>query len=413
MGLRKLIFMCMSPFLLEGAFAQINLVRNPSFENIYNCPSSYSQLDSVIDWSTPIAGGGGSPEDYNACSVGNLVNVPVSQNGLCFQYAHSGNGYVGIDVISSHQVDNWREYIQSKLLNTLTSGKNYCVTFYVSLPNRYYSAYIRPLGAYLDSGMVFSPSFHGLAMVSTSLSTTMAIPQVYNTTQPLSDTLNWMKIEGSFTATGIESYITLGNFFTDANSDIGFIGSPASWDIYYFIDDISVIDVSTPAYAGRDTLIHLGDSVFVGRPPEVGLNEDCIWFVNNVAIDTVAGMWVKPIVPTTYVLKQTICGATTYDSVRVNIDGVGIENYQLSTVNYQLSPNPTTGAFSINLTGSITNDVIVTISDITGKQISSDKILLKDNAAIIDKGLTNGVYIISVKDSNGNIDNPKKITVIR
>ncbi len=79
-----------------------------------------------------------------------------------------------------------------------------------------------------------------------------------------------------------------------------------------------------------------------------------------------------------------------------------------------LFPNPTTGSFTINVIGETGNNVIVIISDITGKLISSDKVILNDNTAIIDKGLKNGMYFITVKDANGNnIGIPKKITVIR
>ena len=405
MFLRKLIIILLiSLFLTEEANSQVNLVINPSFENLSSCPSSAGQIIKAINWNRLITGGGGTPDLFNACSTSNQVGVPVNFNGLCFQYPHSGNGYIGIQVIDSHSPNQDREYIQSKLLYPLVLDNVYCVTFYVNLQNRDV-AYIKTIGAYLDSGNVSSLPNDGIALVT---------PQVYNTSQSLNDTLNWMKIQGSFTATGIESYITLGNFFPDSTSGIGFIGTPTTWTTYYLLDDISVIDVSTPAYAGNDTLIHLGDSVFVGRPPEVGLNEDCVWYVNNVAIDTVAGMWVKPAVPTTYVLKQTICGTTTYDSIHVNIYGAGINNYQLSTVNYQLSPNPSTGSFAINIIGEVTNSVIIEITDITGKLISKENIILSNNSALIDRGLTNGMYFITVKDTNGNkIGNPKKITVIR
>ncbi len=78
-----------------------------------------------------------------------------------------------------------------------------------------------------------------------------------------------------------------------------------------------------------------------------------------------------------------------------------------------LFPNPSSGSFTINITGTITTNVVVEISDITGKLISADKVILNDNTAIIDRGLRNGMYFISVKDLNGNnIGSPKKITII-
>ena len=392
---KKTILICASSFLLEGVFAQINLVPNPSFEIINSCPNGAGQINKATGWHLPISGGG-NPDLFNVCSTSNLVGVPLNFNNTCFQYPHSGNGYVGIDVAIYNQTNNWREYIQSKLLDTLTEGKTYCVTFYASLFN-INRAYIKSLGAYLDSGNVWAIAAHGLAMVSSNMPTTLAIPQVYNATQQLSDTLNWMKIEGSFIATGIESYITLGNFFPDSTSGIGLIGNPTQWNSYYLLDDISVIDVSTPSYAGNDTLIHLGDSVFIGRPPEVGLNEDCIWYVNNVAIDTVAGMWVKPIVPTTYVLKQTICGTTRYDSIRVNIVGAGINQLTNNNV-ITISPNPTNGVFTIS-----TEEVKikeVKIINVLGCEIL--KQVQNDQSATIDlSDFSKGIYFVEVKTERG------------
>ncbi len=396
MRLKKLIFMCLSPFLSEGAFAQVNLVKNPSFENIYHCPNGPGEIDSAVNWRTPVNGGGGSPELYSSCYTGVDIGVPINNSHQSFQQPHFGNNYAGIDVISSYQINNWREYIQGDLIDTLITGKTYCVTFYASLLN-FMGAFIKPLGVYLDNGAISAPAPHGLAPYT---------PQVYNTGQQLSDTLNWMKIEGSFTANGTERYITIGNFFTDAASDIGFVGTPAHWYSYYYIDDVSVIDFSTQAYAGRDSTIALGDSVFVGRPPEVGLNEDCIWYVNNVPIDTVAGMWVKPTVPTTYVLQQTICGTTTYDSIKVNIEGVGIN--ELIMDNYiTISPNPFTSQTTISFSEPQKNTTIK-IMDVVGKEIKT--VLFSGKSLILEKGeMQSGVYFVQITDEKKNVVNKKVV----
>jgi hypothetical protein len=42
-----------------------------------------------------------------------------------------------------------------------------------------------------------------------------------------------------------------------------------------------------------------------------------------------------------------------------------------------------------------------------------ESIQLKHNRAIFDKDLSNGIYIISVKTSDGYLFSPKKITVIK
>jgi len=370
------------------SLAQINLVSNPSFEMIYSCPNGANEIDSAIGWSTPKNGGGGNPELFNVCCTLPLICGVPSQTAMNnFQYAHSGNSYAGIDVIDFFHPDDFREYIQSKFKKNLSAGSTYCVKLYVSLSDQS-SAFIKLLGAYLDDGSVSAPSLFGLAAVT---------PQVYNTLQPLNDTVNWMKIEGSFVATGNEEFITLGNFFADSISGLGFFGTPTYWHSYYYIDDVSVIDASLPAYAGKDTLIHYGDSIFLGRQPEVGLDEDCIWFVNGLPIDTVAGKWVKPDSTTTYILEQTICGNVSYDTVTVSVYGTAIESYTKDGKGITLYPNPVTNVLNIESNTKFSQFII---SDILGNVVIRQQVYNK--AVSVDvSGLGKGLYFVKMVDEKG------------
>ncbi len=386
------------------SFAQINLVANPSFEEISSCPSDIAQIGLAIGWSTLMNGGGGNPDLFHYCCIDpNTCGVPLNTGSYCFQYPHSGSAYCDIQVVGCLHVDYYREYIQSKLTKGLSESHTYCVKFYTSLTDNS-KAYITPIGVYFDDGSVSAPSFYGLATVT---------PQVYNTTQLLSDTVNWMKIEGSFVATGNEEYITIGNFFPDSLSDIGFFGTPSYWFAYYYVDDVSVIDASLPAYAGNDTIILPGDSVFIGRQPEVGLNEDCIWYVNGTPIDTVAGMWVKPDSTTSYVLQQTICSNVSYDTVTVIVSGVGIEQYENGN-GIKIFPNPTTGdfwvQFDMELKGKKAN---IRIYSMIGEMVYNEDICI-GNVNKIMPDLNNGAYFITIKTDDASIKNYNaKITVIK
>ena len=185
------------------SIAQVNLVSNPSFEEIYGCPDYGGQIDSAKGWSTFISGGGGSPDFFHVCCTAPYAcGVPLNSGYYSFQYPHSGNAYCDVQVVGNLSSD-YREYIQSKLIKGLSATHTYCVKFYTNLTD-HSLAYIKPLGAYFDDGIVSAPPPYGLAVAS---------PQVYNTFQPLNDTVNWIKIEGSFTSTGTETYISLGNFF--------------------------------------------------------------------------------------------------------------------------------------------------------------------------------------------------------
>jgi len=303
-----------------------------------------------------------------------------------FQYPHSGNAYCNIQVVGSLPFD-YREYIQSKLIKGLSAGQTYCVKFYTNL-NDNSTAYIKPIGAYFDDGSVSAPPHYGLAVAS---------PQIFNSLQPLNDTLNWMKIEGSFTSTGIETYISIGNFFSSSNSDIVLIGTPSFWDSYYYIDDVSVIDASLPAYAGNDTIIHPGDSVFIGRQPEIGLNEDCIWYVNGLPIDTIAGLWVKPDSSTTYILEQTICGNVSWDTVTVIVSPVGIESYTRNDKGITLYPNPATNMLNIE---SCTKFSQFIVSDVLGNVLIRQQVY--NHAVSIDvSGLGKGLYFLKLVGEKG------------
>ncbi|MBU1720288.1 MAG: hypothetical protein KKA07_14590, partial [Bacteroidetes bacterium] len=300
---------CVIAFVMHIATsdAQVNFVSNPGFEEISSCPDGPGQLSKAENWSILInGGGGGTPELFHVCCPQPAgCGVPLNSSNCSYQIPKSGSSYAGISVTNNYTTDDWREYVQNKLISKLISGHSYCVKFFASLSDQSL-AYITPLGVFIDDGDVYAPPPHGLAA---------AIPQVYNALQHLSDTIDWMWIEGSFVATGIEEYLTIGNFFTDSASDIVLVGAPSNWFSYYYIDDVSVIDIDLPAFAGNDTYIHPGDSAFIGRQPEIGLNDDCIWSVNGSPIDTIAGMWVKPDSTTTYFLEQTICGNVSYDTV--------------------------------------------------------------------------------------------------
>jgi len=375
---------------INMAFNQINLVNNPSFELISSCPSSGDQIYLAISWDTPIGGGGGNPELFHECCTEPFIcGVPLNSGFTSFQYAQSGVAYAGIDAILSWHGNNWREYIQSKLLTGLTANNSYCVKFYVSLSDQS-RAYITHLGAYFDDGSVTPTLPNGIANV---------IPQVVNTVQVLNDTINWMKIESSFKATGNEEYITIGNFYSISESGIGFFGNPSYWGAYYYIDDVSVIDVSLPAYAGNDTLIQHGDSIFIGRQPEIGLDEDCIWFVNGQPIDTVAGLWVWPDSTTTYIVQQTICGNVTWDTVTVSVDtGVGMAAFELNK-RFNVYPNPATHQLTIE--SPVTNATLC-ITNLLGQEVWRQEVREKSFSVDVSR-FGKGVYFVYMKTEKGVI----------
>ena len=131
--MKKLISSFLLCFALLEVLGQVNLVSNGSFEEYSQCPDP-ATLDPMPDNMIELATGwdnptGYSPDYFHSCVViANGLGVP--QNGYGHQNARTGNAYAGL--ISMIETDG-REYIQTQLATQLIAGKQYVVTFYVSL----------------------------------------------------------------------------------------------------------------------------------------------------------------------------------------------------------------------------------------------------------------------------------------
>ena len=369
---------------------------NPSFE-LETCPGVWTGWGDVFQyipgWDT-LRNGGGTPDVFDNCYTPSDQRYYVPNNYWGTQHPRSGNSYGGlVGVYNNVQV---REYIQGIFNENLISGHQYCVKFFVNLSNKSIKSIVT-LGAYIDDGEV-----EGNA---NNFELPNVTPQIVNNLQQLDDTLSWIKIEGVFTANGTEEYITIGNFFPDEESGI-FHSYPLSTNLsaYYYIDDVSVIDMSTPAQAGNDTIIHPGESVFIGRQSEIGLNEACIWFVDGIPIDTIAGMWVTPEETTTYVLQQTLCGDIKYDTVTVVVDEfAGVFEFTKNTNEILVFPNPAREELYIHLKNKTTAIEEITIIDVAGNVYYHEQFEtgVKQCGVALEMILSNGLYILEVILANG------------
>ncbi|MCC7301696.1 MAG: gliding motility-associated C-terminal domain-containing protein [Bacteroidia bacterium] len=209
-------------FFFTGAalFAQSNLVPNWSFEDTVACPTSVGQLNNTTFW---FSATNGTPDYYNECAT-LISNASVPQNGFGYQYAKTGVAYTG--VLTYQAGVNSREYIEAKLIDSLRQGKKYCVSFYVSLAS---GAPIDAFHAVFSNDTIFSG-------IITNLSNP---PDISNPSgNMIADTTAWVLISGTYISSGGENYITIGNFYTDANSNADTSNSIQS---YFYIDDVSVI----------------------------------------------------------------------------------------------------------------------------------------------------------------------------
>ena len=388
-------------FSLSKLSAQINYVPNPSFEKFDTCPYNLDNIDTAIPWDTLLAGGGGGGgganggELYANCGTFWYFRVPYNAQGN--QLVRTGNAY-SCQFLYEPQL-HIREYFQVKLTQNLLISHQYCVTFYVSLCNTSLYA-CDHIGAYLDNGSI----------QALNESWVIKTPQVESPPHVImSDTLNWMKIQGSFTATGAESYLTLGNFTSDSLTDTLIMkpslqsGIPA----FYYFDDVSVIESNSKINAGNDTTLVRGDTILLGKSIE-GLPVEWYDMQGNLIANS-SEIEVHPTNTTNYVVKMDLCGFVSYDTVEVKVvDKVGMERLTMNDERITVSPNPCQDKLSVS-GYQLAENTKLEVSNLLGQVVFNQQINNSTNHQIqIDvSALSKGLYFIKATDEKGNVKNVK------
>jgi OOP family OmpA-OmpF porin len=229
---------------VQLSFAQ-NLVPNPGFEEYFECPGSYnppgSNKNIAPGWISPTLG---TPDLFNRCSFGN-AGVPHNWAGVA--HAHKGYGYSGIYAWVNN--NNYREYLQAKLIDSLVEGKKYKVEFFFRLS--VYSKYsVDRMGALLSDSMQHL-SHDRVWTVEPSYTYVMDSILSKNTVQ-------WNHVSFEYDAKGGEQFITIGNFSSDdelkkfhltlTQVDEPLLNKAA----YYYIDDVSVTVIGPSVVESKD-----------------------------------------------------------------------------------------------------------------------------------------------------------------
>lgn len=305
--------LCFLHIAILNSQSIVNLVNNGSFEQINKCSNFFDNIgDSKYWFKCTIPG---SSDYFNTCATNTNVLSPINFFGN--QTAKTGNAYAGFSTFSSFYT-NGREYISSGLKSSLITNKLYCINYFVSLAeiSRYATANIGIVFTQ-DSIRYYNPIWPPFTLTNTP---------VYENTVTIQDTINWVQISTTYTATGNEKFITLGNFKLDVSTSTlqtkPFHPSP-NWNYaYYYIDDISITEINPANAAINDTLISrcVSDSVILGT--------DSTEFASYSWNSTLAGMaalsctncpnpTAKPQITTKYYLTKVQCSSTTLDSVVV------------------------------------------------------------------------------------------------
>jgi hypothetical protein len=208
-----------------------NLVPNPSFENVTQCPFSLGLEAYVSDWKSARE----TPDYFNTCATSSIADVP--SNNFGYQQPYMGNAYIGM---LTYRADSslYTEAASVQLTTPLTIGQTYYVSFRLNLT----------IDNFTESNSANNKIGIQFSTVEYSPSNSSPINNFAHVWSDsiITDTLNWSVIKGSFVADSNYSYLSLGNFFDKQFVDSIVYGS--NFGAYYYYDDVCVSTDSTLCY---------------------------------------------------------------------------------------------------------------------------------------------------------------------
>ena len=260
------IFVSLMILISSQSFCQ-NLVRNCDFDEVTECPDGHGQFDKAVDWRTPT---GGTSDLCHSCTS-EIVSVPHNMWGS--QDAYSGQGYGHIISYYFFVSPQYREYMQTELACPLRAGEEYLVSFFVSCSDN--------SGFGIDGmGLHFSPD--PITQGNTLVIDLGGPPEISHPPgNPIIKKDGWVKISGTYTATGDEKFITIGNYISDENLDIyDFAGNLSNYASYY-VSHVSVIPVNSWLDIGNDTITCPGMTISVDA--SLGCEGQYLWNDGNTS----------------------------------------------------------------------------------------------------------------------------------
>lgn len=221
------LFVCIASYT---SFSQ-NLVPNPSFENVTECPFALGLEDFTSDW----VSGRASPDYFNTCSIADAAMVPNNFYG--YQIPLIGDAYIGM-LTYRYDTSIYTEAATAQLTSPLTTGQKYFISFRISLA---LDASTSSMAANNKMGIQFSKRAY-------SPSSPAPINNYAHlwTDSVITDSLNWMSIRGTFIADSNYTHLSLGNFFDFSQMDSVIYGD--AFGAYYYFDDVCVSTDSTECF---------------------------------------------------------------------------------------------------------------------------------------------------------------------
>jgi gliding motility-associated-like protein len=213
-----------------------NLVRNPSFEELSDCPQTKGLINLAVGWEAPTSQWGSV---LNSCSDALLMAVPNAGHYVdSYQQPRTGEGYGHL--VGYHTA--YYSYLSTTLMAPLKANTDYFLRFFVSPDvSESYDLwdYTDAIGMtftdtafYQENGFLPDPEVFVLHELE---------PTIEHRGTLITDTVGWTPIRGCYTARGGESYLVIGNFRMPWETLRGETdpGNPNSI-LYYYVDDVLV-----------------------------------------------------------------------------------------------------------------------------------------------------------------------------
>ncbi len=219
-------------FICTTILLSQNLVYNPGFEEYVKCPVRLGNFEAdLIEWNTPTIG---STDYFNSCSIN--MGTPENFNGK--QDAFAGNGYAGLYLYAPQ---DYREYIQVPLKETLQKDSVYEILFYISLADKSDFA-VRSFGILFSQEEIKIgikkelSKMHLYKLPDNEFHLLEINPGDY-----LKDMKDWIPIRANYIAKGMENFLLLGNFKNNAGTAKVKLKEGRKKGAYYYIDEVSLV----------------------------------------------------------------------------------------------------------------------------------------------------------------------------
>lgn len=202
MNYLKSIFFVSVAFSCTGLLSQ-NLVPNPSFES-----AGWANANNgSVDWVT---------------GPTNVFGAENARTGTMFMGESMGRSPAG-------GATDFREYIKNSLTAALIPSNTYECSIWVSLSENYGSYACNNIGFATTN---FNPNY-------AFNNAPPPLTPVYATPTIMTNKTGWTQVFGTFVASAADTWVTIGNFNTQAGTSWTYVGPATGFYYgYYFMDDV-------------------------------------------------------------------------------------------------------------------------------------------------------------------------------